>query len=564
MAEAEKSPQTDAEREEQARAGLTKLLSDRTWRLNNLYWVQDAHGRKVKFRMNWAQQALYTALWWLNVVLKARQLGISTFCAIFILDRILFTADQTCGIIDKTDDDAKKKLDKVKFAYDHLDDTDDPATAKLGVLLKQGRGVKTRNEHEFELTNGSKVWAGTSLRGGTVQVLWVSELGYIAYHFPEKAKEIAAGALNTVHPGSIILIESTHEGGKYGLNYRMVKLAQEAPRILTKLDWRFHFFPWWKHPGYVLALTGPLILTAEQIIYFEELAKEGVTLTEEQKHWYIKKARTDPDSMLKEFPATPEEAVNAVVTGAIYGKLMSRLRRSRRIIDFEADRNAPLYTFWDIGFSDFTAIWLLQFVGRDVCALNYFSWHGETAPFYAAKVVEWERRYKRPILANYLPHDANKVEGMGSGKTTRQFLAEAGLTNIKIVPRVPDLWIGINQLRAQLPLFYFHKTDCDLPFDCVDLILPSGIAALEGYHTKIDATSGGIKEEPVHDEASHGSSALRTFAEAHALGMIEGVSIVAKTSKRQRERDDIENGRTKPRVRTGIRGHIPFSQRFSR
>lgn len=50
-------------------------LTDQLWRLNNLYWIQDKKGQKVPFRLNWAQTRLVEKFWYLNVVLKARQLG---------------------------------------------------------------------------------------------------------------------------------------------------------------------------------------------------------------------------------------------------------------------------------------------------------------------------------------------------------------------------------------------------------------------------------------------------------------------------------------------------------
>jgi hypothetical protein len=62
--------------------------------------------------------------------------------------------------------------------------------------------------------------------------------------------------------------------------------------------------------------------------------------------------------------------------------------------------------------------------------------------------------------------------------------------------------------------------------------LPAGLASLEGYHAIVEATGGTIKEEPVHDEASHGSDALRTFAEAHQRGMLDDVSTTARKSMR--------------------------------
>jgi hypothetical protein len=456
-----------------------------------------------------------------------------------MIDRCLFAKGQTCGIIDKTDMDAKKKLNRIEFAYDHLDDPDDPTTAPLGAAIKQAVRMKTSNDHEIEFTNESKVWAGTSLRGGTIQLLLISELGYISFYNPKKAAEIKTGALNTVHRGNIVVIESTHEGGKYGVNYDMIKVAQESPAAppqLTDMDWRFHFYAWHQNPAYVLPLGDgmKLELTAELKEYFAKLETEHrIVLTDEQKHWYQKKKQTQGDAMWKEFPSTPEEAVNAVVRGAIYGQLMSRLRSQKRIVDFNHDPTVPILSFWDIGYSDYTAIWFLQLVGRDICAIRYFCRNQESAPYYWARCVEIERIYKQPIEWFFLPHDADKKEGMGSGKSTKDFLIEAGMpkNKIKVVPRVPDLWQGINNLRDLLPRFYFHKTDCGQEWKADSQRMPSGIACMENYHTKIEEQSGMTYDTPVHDASSHGCSALRTFAEAYALGMLEGISRTAVESR---------------------------------
>lgn len=532
---------------------IAEKLSNRAWRLNNLYWIEDENGVKRKFRLNWAQRTFFTAMWWLNTILKARQLGMSTLIMLMQLDRALFNENQTCGLIDKTDEDAKKKLARQKFAYDHLDDVDDPATAQLGAGIKQAVALLVDNRKELEFSNGSKIWAGTSLRGGTVQFLWISELGYIAFHFPDKAKEIKDGALNTVHAGNIVVIESTHEGGKWGLNYAMIKLAQEspAPAAMTTMDWRFHFFPWWRDPKYVLEIIGSesgffATLDPELRDYFANLEKlEGIKLTPAQKHWYAKKQRTQGDAMGKEFPSTPEEALNAVVTGAIYGKIVSKMRRQRRIVDFEHNRVAPLFTSWDVGQSDFTAMWLLQLVGLDICVLDFYENHSEAPAHYVAKVREWERKYGAPVTQNLVPHDADN-RGPG-GKTWVDYAKEAGLTGIKVVPRTPDVWVGINYLRALLPRCYIHLTNCGREWMRDDLPMPSGIAALEGYHTKTEVSEGSIKEMPVHDACSHPCDALRTFAEAHARGMLEGTSSTAKETKREQRQ-----------VITGIRS--PYGQ----
>lgn len=516
----------------QVASEIHKRLSSRRWRINNLYWIESEGGIKIQFRMNLVQRLFYKSMWWLNVVLKSRQHGMSTLINLMELDECLFNKNRTCGIVDKTDNDAKKKLAKIRFAYDHLDDPDNPGTAPLGAAIKEAVTLVRANDHELEWSNSSKIWSGTSLRGGTVNFLHISELGPIAFNNVKKAEEIRSGALNTVHAGAKVCIESTHEGGKFGLNYEMILIAQQADKEnLTAMDWRFHFFAWWQDPKNCLSLQGTLRQTKEDLEYFAGLESEGIGLSDEQKHWYLKKLLTQKHAMYKEHPSTAEEAINAIVSGAIYGPIVSKLRRDGRIRNFCHDQTAPLFTFWDLGQSDYTAIWLIQLCGPEFSLLRHFAWRGEGARFYVAKIEEWENEYGI-ISAHYLPHDADNQ--VGPGVSWRQMLMQAGLARdrIKVVPRTPDVWIGINHLRGLLPRCYVHLDGCSESIWCGDELVPSGIGALEGYHTKETETAGRISEMPVHDETSHTCDALRTFSEAHARGMLSGVSAIAREGKR--------------------------------
>ena len=65
-----------------------QLLSQQEWRLENLYKVKDKEGNVVDFKPNWAQKTLLQSHN-LNIVLKARQLGITTFHALLFLDYCL-------------------------------------------------------------------------------------------------------------------------------------------------------------------------------------------------------------------------------------------------------------------------------------------------------------------------------------------------------------------------------------------------------------------------------------------------------------------------------------------
>lgn len=522
---------TDEEQKEAAaKAEVSRKISSQAWRLKNLYFVEDENGKKVKWSPRWEQRELHNNLHSLNVVLKCRQPGISTYCAIRALDLCLFEKNKTAGVIDKTDPDAVRKLAKIKFAYDHLDDPDDPETSAIGALIKAANPMVKDNDHEKAWLNGSKIWAGTNMRGGTLQFLWITELGYISFYNPTAATEIRKGALNTIHKGNLVIIESTHEGGKFGVFYGLVKLAMESHEPLSEMDWKFHFFAWWRHSGYKLEVDQWYKLGPEAVEYFALLEERGIILTDEQKYWYVKKKAAIGESMLSEFPSVEEECFEAIIKGAIYGAYISQLRAKKRITELEIDRTVPLFSFWDLGFSDYTAFWFLQFCGQEIHAMAYRCGHGHGLDYYVALVRELEVKFATPVMTHYLPHDADTKELTSGGKSACDVLRDLGLSNTRVVVRTPDVWNGIRRLRALLPRFYFNKSECDKAWNNDGRVMPSGIGCLEGYHTKEDASTGIIREVPIHDDCSHGSDAMRTFSEAELSRMLEGTSPLASAS----------------------------------
>jgi hypothetical protein len=68
---------------------------------------------------------------------------------------------------------------------------------------------------------------------------------------PDKAREVRTGALNTLQHGQLAFIESTAEGqeGHFFELCFQAKSKQRMDTPLTPLDFRFHFFPWWKNPN---------------------------------------------------------------------------------------------------------------------------------------------------------------------------------------------------------------------------------------------------------------------------------------------------------------------------
>ena len=284
---------TDSEKADK----LVEWLSDRDWRLRNLYWIKDEFGRVVKFSPNWAQQSLLDNLHNANLILKARQLGFTTLIQMLQLDACLWAKNVRAVTVAHTVDVAKEIFrDKVKFAYDNLFPE-----------IKEMIPAEQDSAESLAFKNGSSFRVSNIVRGGTYQWLHVTELAYVDQKYPEKAQEIRTGALNTVHPGQVINVESTARG-KLGLFYELSEDAQALQKAASELglmDYRFHFFPWWRHPGYTLDEDPPKGIMAD---YFQDLTKHGIHLSEGQKAWYIKKAKTQKASMKAEFPSTPEEA----------------------------------------------------------------------------------------------------------------------------------------------------------------------------------------------------------------------------------------------------------------
>ena len=99
-------------------SAAVEAIGNRDWRMSNLYRIQDKQGQVVTFRPNESQAQFWEDMWWLNVILKDRQRGFSTLIAMFILDSCISRPHTQAGIIDITLPDAKKKLDKIRFAYD--------------------------------------------------------------------------------------------------------------------------------------------------------------------------------------------------------------------------------------------------------------------------------------------------------------------------------------------------------------------------------------------------------------------------------------------------------------
>lgn len=289
-------------------------LNDLLWRISNLYFIEDKNGNTVKFKPNIVQRYLLKNLHTRNIILKARQLGMSTFIAILFLDQCLFVAGTKAAIVADKKENGINIFRKIDFAWQ-----------KFPKSLKESEGLTSESDSTSEMTwkNGSSFKVGTTLHSGTYQCLHISEYGPLCQASPEKASDVKKSALPTVpDDGGLVFIESTAEGE--GNDFHQMCLdaielemklnatqastdTEEVKRSLSKMQYKFFFFPWYEDPGYTIDEDIQIPVAIAK--YLNDLEKQlEITLTKGQKCWYALKAATQKGRMREQYPSTPDEA----------------------------------------------------------------------------------------------------------------------------------------------------------------------------------------------------------------------------------------------------------------
>lgn len=484
-------------------------LSNRRWRLNNLYKVRDKDGQCVTFKMNRAQDLYYSGLHHRNDILKARQLGFTTEQCIIQLDAAIFENSQCALIADRLPTAHRLFREKTQYAYDRL-----PAVIKqLNEPIKAAAG-------ELVFKNGGSVYLDVSFRGGTVTWLHVSEFGKICAKSPEKAREIVTGAFEAVPTRGAATIESTAEGQSgafYDITMEALRIRR-AKRPLTPLDWKFFFFPWWADPEYRLDSIDEYDIPQRLHEYFVELeAKHAIRLSPAQRLWYAKKEITLGFDMYREYPSYPEEAFKIVIEGAYYANEFRRIWQERRVCHVPHDPSVSVHTIWDLGVSagNETAIWFVQRCGREWHVIDFHQDSGYGLQHYINNVIDVKRRelgYRYGVFVG--PHDLQVREWGSDGMARIQKAAQLGV-HFEVAPNL-SIADGIDAVRAVLPLCWFDESRCE-----------EGVAKLQEYRREWDEKNGVWKRSPLHNAASNPADSFRYFA-VSLNRLIEGYSSVAE------------------------------------
>ena len=304
--------------EEQNRRTIdARLASDLPFFAENALKLRPKAGPLEPFVFNAAQRVLHDKLEQLKattgvvrvLVLKARQLGISTYVAGRFFHRTIGNPGLRTIIIGHERRASSNLFGIVKRFYDHMDET------------RPSIGTSNAEELVFDqLDSGYIVSVATNEgtgRSATAQQLHASEAAFWA-DLPLQA----ASLMQTVPdiPGTEIIIESTANG--YNDFHTMWRKAEAGESEFVPV-----FLPWSIEPGYRKPVAPDFVMDGE-----EKKLAELYGLDAEQINWRRAKISQlgSADYFSQEYPLTPSEAfISSSFDSFIPASLVIRARKEK-------------------------------------------------------------------------------------------------------------------------------------------------------------------------------------------------------------------------------------------
>ncbi len=226
---------------------------------------------------------------------------------------------------------------------------------------------------------------------------------------------------------------------------------------------------------------------------------------------------TDPEA----YEHVWEGGFDTRYSGSVYAKSI----KQEQIKEIAYDAQRPIYTSWDLGFDDATAIVFYQLARNEIQVIDYYESNFEDIKHYCevlygakividkrseatGKVLEWhfgERisevrsRYNYTGAKHYVPHDAAYKLQAAAGRSIVEQAGEFGI--VLVVVQATNQQNSEQALRKTLPDCWFNlETTKDL------------VHALMSYHYEYDEDRKIYSKIPVHDWSSHAADAAELMA----------------------------------------------------
>jgi phage terminase large subunit len=212
--------------------------------------------------------------------------------------------------------------------------------------------------------------------------------------------------------------------------------------------------------------------------------------------WFPETLKLEKDALksrdIEAYNTVWEGICRVTVDGAIFAKEMQLAELEDRITKVNYDPMKPVHAIFDLGWSDATAVWFVQFIGMETRLIRYFETSQETISAILAKMQTFGYIYD----TLWLPHDAENKTLAAAGRSIEEIVRSSGYKT-RIIPRTPVV-DSINAARTIFRNCWFDRDNC-----------ADGLQCLRHYRYEVDPDTKQFSRSPLHDQYSHGADAFR-------------------------------------------------------
>ena len=232
-----------------------------------------------------------------------------------------------------------------------------------------------------------------------------------------------------------------------------------------------------------------------------------------------------------------EGELKTLAEGAIFGNQVIKAKQDNRFCKIPVVSGSQVYTFWDLGRNDHTAIWFMQNIGKEYRMIDYYENRLQDIEHYCkvvagqlnpeemrkAGVTEEDQLRRSNFLygMHFMPHDVG-AQSLGMKLPRQTQFENGGVKPITKVPRIANKSDAIEMARQIFSEVWFDQNNCS-----------RGIECLSNYRYEYNDNKDTHNQNPHHDWASNGADAFMQFAQGYLV---------------QEERKPLPNSRTRHRA----------------
>jgi hypothetical protein len=296
-----------------------RLRTDERFYIEKLIRIEDRMGRPIDFKLNPAQEILDQGATLRDLVVKASQLGITTWYLARALRKVMTKPGQTAVLVAHEEFLTQRLLQRLQVMYDSIPE---PLKAKMAHSSSYEKTFPDINGVIYIGTAGAKVFG----RGEPIHFFHGSEVAFWG-----DAWRILTPTMQRVPLDGTMVLESTPNGegdpenpdpARRNAFYDLVQEAKDDPESI----WKLHELNWWLEKEYRiskgsdLALPsdrGSLIrtrewktlgdaadaisLTGEEVDLIRKAGWTDLTETEERLRWRRRKIKEIKTAFWQEF-----------------------------------------------------------------------------------------------------------------------------------------------------------------------------------------------------------------------------------------------------------------------